>query len=154
MLCQFCEDLDLDEAAMEDGVQHHASLTDLVASAKKWPSYRGSNLNDNLQIRYRYEELEPALSWDQGSGRGMRCIAYLDICAIKDNSALLFFHYSYKAIQLSLARIRRSNFRIDIYTAYYILRSTLPIFFSSWIIGWLYARHATQIVHMKERQSF
>jgi hypothetical protein len=121
---------------------------------EKKPSYRGSNLNDNLQIRYRYEELEPALSWDQGSGRGMRCIAYLDICAIKDNSALLFFHYSYKAIQLSLARIRRSNFRIDIYTAYYILRSTLPIFFSSWIIGWLYARHATQIVHMKERQSF
>lgn len=106
MFCRFCEDLDFDQAATAEGVDHHASCADLVTSAndgcKLCIIIRDErededesdlpvidSLND-CRIRCLYLKAGPALAWEQGSGKEKIQIAFLHICTTEGRPSLAF----------------------------------------------------------------
>lgn len=122
MLCHFCEDIDLDQAATVEGVAFHASFADICASANdgcqlcmvlraqveevKQKEWQWHSRNDLLllldtmmdtRIRCKYDEIGPALIWEQDpEGHNIR-IAYLHIHTTGGKFCLEIYAKAYAA---------------------------------------------------------
>jgi hypothetical protein len=131
MLCKFCTSLDFDQASTFEGAPHHASMSDLKASALKgcelcqmireeWDrkSYSAHvvDTQDDTQIRCNYNDAGQALSWKQGDRKNIVpwvLIAWLDIWTRKGQSYVPSFSLEPTCLSKTLGR--RSAFKIDSY---------------------------------------